>query len=122
MINVQDLIARAFRVGVNASMVEFGQHIFTQFKALKGALLIFDAFDRRVLHQLRVESNKLIRDAFQRIYAPESARPRVDVLNPAFERRREPSFRSCSVVETGLPISDSESFFGYARDAANDAR
>src|SRR5262249_43911699 len=49
--------------------------------------------------------HKFIRDAFQRIYALQSARPRIDVLNPAFERRRQPSFRSCAVVETWLAIT-----------------
>src|SRR5262245_4787563 len=105
MIDVQDLIAGTSRPGINADVVEFDQDVLAQLKALKLALLIFDAFDLRVLHQLHVESNELIREAFQRIDAPEAARPGRDILNPATDRRREPSFGTPSVVETRLAVT-----------------
>src|SRR5215468_4387443 len=39
VINVQDLITRAVIAGIGAFVIEFDQHIFAQFKALKFALL-----------------------------------------------------------------------------------
>ena len=50
VIDVQDLITGTVLTGVRASVVEFDQHVFAQFKALELALLILDAFDCRVLH------------------------------------------------------------------------
>jgi hypothetical protein len=105
MINIQNLIAWASRPGVRACLIEFDQYVFAQFKALKLALLIFDAFDFGILHELHVKSHQLIGDAFQWIYTEQSTRYRVDVLNAAFERRRQGAFRPRSVVEARLAIA-----------------
>src|SRR5262245_28566818 len=105
MINVQDLIARAVVAGVGASVIEFDQDVFAQFKALKLALLILDALDFRILHQLHVEFDEFKRNAFDRICASESARPRIDILDAAFERRRQGAFGTPSVVEAWLAIT-----------------
>ena len=85
MVNVQDLITRAFRAGVNTTVVKFDQHILPQFKALKLALLILDALYLGVLHQLRVESDQLYGYPLDRICAGESSCPGVDVLDPALK-------------------------------------
>jgi hypothetical protein len=103
VIDVQDLIAGAVIASVDASMVEFDQHVFAQFKVMEFALLIFNALDLGVLHQLRVEFDEFHRDAFDRIRASEPASPCVNILDAAFERRRQPAFRSPSVIEARLP-------------------
>src|SRR5215813_12501971 len=105
MIDVQHLIARTVGASIDTSVVEFDQDIFSEFKAQKLALLILYAVDFRVLHQLRVEFDQFHHETRDRIRVSESARPCVDVLDAAFERRRQPSFRASSVVEARLAIA-----------------
>src|SRR5262245_692764 len=105
MIKVQDVIARTVVAGVGASVIEFDQYVFAQFKALKLTLLIFDALDFGILHQLHVEFDQFKRNAFDRICASDSARPRKDILDAAFERRRQGAFGTPSVVEARLAIA-----------------
>ena len=88
MINVQDLIARTVVAGIGASVIEFDQDVFAQFKALKLALLILETLDIGILHQLHVEFDQFKRNAFDRICARESARPRIDILDAISTRHR----------------------------------
>src|SRR5262249_27343350 len=105
VINVQDLIARTVVAGVSASVIEFDQDVFAQFKALKFALLILETLDFGILHQLHVEFDQFKRNAFDRICASESARPGIDILDAALERRRQGAFGTPSVIEARLAIA-----------------
>src|SRR5262245_66474525 len=95
---------RAFPL-ISALMAELQQQIFFEFVAGQFALLRFDAFDFRVLHQLQIEFDQFHRDALDRIDAAQSLRPRIDILDATFERRRQGAFEASSIIEAGLAVT-----------------
>ncbi len=90
---------------VSAKMVELQEQVLPQFVARQFALLVLNAADLSVLHQLSVESDQFHRDTLNRIGMAQSLRPRIDVLDATFERRRQPAFGPPPIVEAGPAVA-----------------
>src|SRR6266566_1677121 len=81
------------------------QQVFAGFVAGQLPLLVLDALNFGVLHELRVELDKFLAHGGDRTISQQTTRPGEDVGDTAQSRRRKPPLRPGSVGEAGLTVA-----------------
>ena len=83
---------------VLAFMSVFIEKIFLHFVSEKFSVLIFNAFDIRIIHKLRIKAYSFERTFCDAYPSFETSYPADDIISRAFDAWREPAFFSCGYI------------------------
>src|SRR5664279_1228306 len=90
---------------VGALVIMLQKQVFPNFPACQRAVLIFNACDVRVLHELCVKPDIFQRDVGNREAALEAPHPTESSIHSMPKRWREPSIRLSPVIESSGPVT-----------------
>src|SRR5262245_56406778 len=105
MIDVQYFVTGRAFTRINTLTTVLLQQIFSLLETRQFSLLIFNTLDFSILHQLHIEFDQFHCQAFDWINTTQTSCDCRKVLNPAFERRRQPAFGASAIVEARLAIT-----------------
>lgn len=101
-----DIERHAAPAAVDAFAVELLKEVLLEFVACKFALLIPNAGNIRVLHQLRVELHEFLNETAHRRKPAKSVYPTRRCFDTVPERRRKPSFRLSAVQKPRCTVAE----------------
>ena len=100
-----DLQGDVFRAAVGTFPAPLRQQVFPHLVAEERALLVFDAFDLRVLKGLGIEVRQFLADRRDRRQPGQALEPGHRGLDPMAQGRREPALGPGPVLEARRPVA-----------------
>src|SRR5260370_14184880 len=90
-------------IGTGAS--PFVEQILSNLVSCKCPLLILNAFDFWIFHQLHIKSDEFQTDGYDRANFSETLYPCEDIGYPAFERWWQPALGTLAIVTTWFSVA-----------------